>query len=142
MTNEEAILRLAQDTDDDSALLAIAENNLGTFRAAIKRCFSGRAGHNRLLNTLLIRISWRTKYFIRGHDHGDEWIASCAETECKRLRNELGSLGTGPSRKLGTKLATLVRDMSVLRMRTSAELTRTTGNCRSRNQRDVYRTVL
>jgi hypothetical protein len=99
MTNEEAILRLAQDTDDDSALLAIAENNLGILRAAIKRCFCGRAGHNRLLNTLLLRISWRTKYFIRGHDYGDEWIASCAETECERLRNELGSLGSGPSRK-------------------------------------------
>jgi hypothetical protein len=142
MTNEEAILRLGQDTDDDSALVAIVENNLGTLRAAIKRCFCGRAGHNRLLNALLIRISWRAKYFIRGHDHGDEWIASCAETECKRLRNELGDLRSGPSRKLGTKLATLVPDRSALRIRTSAQLTRTTGNGRSRDQRDVHRAVL
>ena len=62
MTNEEAILRLARDNNDKAALVAIAENNLSTLEAAIKRYFGGRVTRKRALITLLVRISWRAKY--------------------------------------------------------------------------------
>jgi len=61
MTNEEAILRLARDSDDEPALIAIAENNENTLKAAIGRYFSGRTTCKRALNTLLIRMSQRAK---------------------------------------------------------------------------------
>jgi hypothetical protein len=89
VTNEEAILRLARDTDDSAALLAIVENNSKTLYAAIKRHFSDRTTHKNALITLVIRISWRAKYFIAGHDNGDRWIADCAELECRRLHSEV-----------------------------------------------------
>jgi hypothetical protein len=92
MTNEEAILRLARDSDDEPALIAIAENNEDTLKAAIGRYFSGRTTCKRALNTLLIRISLCTKYFLSGHDDADRWIEHCAEFGCKRLKNESENL--------------------------------------------------
>ncbi len=92
MTNEEAILRLARDGDDEPALIAIAENNENAMRAAIVRYFSGRGMRKKALNTLLIRISWRAKYFVAGHDEADRWIEHCAELECRRLQNESENL--------------------------------------------------
>jgi hypothetical protein len=92
MTNEEAILRLARDSDDEPALIAIAENNEDTLKAAIGRYFSGRTTCKRALNTLLLRISLCAKYFLPGHDDADRWIEHCAELECKRLRNESENL--------------------------------------------------
>ncbi len=92
MTNEEAILRLAHDCDDERALIAIGENNEGTLKAAIGRYFSGRTTCRKALNTLLIRISRRAKYFLPGRDDADRWIEHCAELECKRLKNESENL--------------------------------------------------
>ncbi len=92
MTNEEAILRLALDCDDEPALIAIAENNENTLKAAIGRYFSGRTTCNRALNTLLIRISLCAKYFLPEHDDANRWIEHCAELECKRLKNESENL--------------------------------------------------
>jgi hypothetical protein len=94
MTNEEAILRLARDDNDGPALIAIAENNENTLKATIARYFSGRAMCKKVLNTLLIRISWRAKYFVAGHDDADEWIDDCAELECRRLQYESENLFT------------------------------------------------
>jgi hypothetical protein len=88
MTNEEAIQRLARDGDDQPALIAIAENNENTLKTAIARYFSGRATCKKALNTLLIRISLRAKYFVAGHDEADRWLEHCAELECRRLQNE------------------------------------------------------
>jgi hypothetical protein len=88
MTNEEAILRLMDDGDDESALIAIAENNKNALKAAIGRYFSGRTTCKRALNTLLIGISRRAKYFLPGGADADGWIKHCAEMECRRLQNE------------------------------------------------------
>lgn len=88
MTNEEAILRLARDSDDEIALIAIAENNENTLKAAIGRYFSGRTTCRKALNTLLIRISRRAKYFVLGQDEADRWIEHCTQLECRRLQNE------------------------------------------------------
>jgi len=88
MTNGEAILRLARDCDDKPALIAIAENNENTLKAAIGRYFSGRTICKKAMNTLLIRISLCAKYFLPGHDDADRWIEHCAELECRRLQNE------------------------------------------------------
>ena len=92
MTNEEAILRLARDGDDEPALIAIAENNENAMRAAIVRYFSGRGMRKKALNTLLIRISWRAKYFMFGQDDADQWIQQCADVECRRLQKESENL--------------------------------------------------
>ena len=92
MTNEEAILRLVDDGEDESALIAIAENNENTLKAAIARYFSGRATCKKALNTLLIRISWRAKYFLPGGEDAARWIEHCAELECRRLQKEAGEL--------------------------------------------------
>ena len=92
MTNEEAILRLARDGDDEPALIAIAENNENVLKAAIVRYFSGRSTCKRALNTLLICISRRTKYFSQGRDDADRWIEHCAQLECRRLQNESENL--------------------------------------------------
>jgi hypothetical protein len=127
MTNEEAILRLAQDAEDDSALLAFAENNLDTLRVTVKRHFSGSAERNRLLITLLIRISWRAKYFIPGHDHADKWVEGCAEMESKRLKSELRSVVDGVSRGDGNTLAIYVLNDLLLGVRTKADLTSPAG---------------
>jgi hypothetical protein len=89
MTNEDAILRLAGDNDDEAALMAIAENNLNTLNAAIQRYFGGRVTRKKVLITLLIRISWRAKYFIGDHDDAEEWIAVNADMECRRLQSEV-----------------------------------------------------
>jgi hypothetical protein len=88
MTNEEAMLRLARDCDDKPALIAIAENNESALKSAIRRHFSGRTMCKKALNTLVIRISWRTKYFVLGHDNADRWVEHCADLECRRLQNE------------------------------------------------------
>jgi len=92
MTNEEAILRLARDVDDEPALIAIAENNENTLQAAIGRYFSGRTTCKKALNTRLIRISRRAKYFMFGQDDADSWIEHCAQVECRRLQNESENL--------------------------------------------------
>jgi hypothetical protein len=92
MTNEEAIVRLALDGDDEPALIAIAENNDKTLKAAIGRYFTGQSTCKRALNTLLIRISRRAKYFLPGRDDADRWIEECADLECKRLKNESENL--------------------------------------------------
>jgi hypothetical protein len=95
MTTEEAILRLARDNNDEAALMAIAENNLNTFNVAIKRYFGGRVTQKKALITLLVRISWRAKYFIGNHDDAEEWIAVNADLECRRLQSEVrGELAT------------------------------------------------
>jgi hypothetical protein len=98
MINEEAILRLAGDTDDKLALIALAENNLSILKTTIKRHFSGRVMQKRALISLLIRISWRTKYFVREHDDADKWIEVCAELECRRLQSEVRSVFVVPDR--------------------------------------------
>jgi hypothetical protein len=98
MTNEEAILRLARDGDDESALIAIAENNGDRLKVAIGRHFSGRATRKKALNTLLVRISRRAKYFLPGQDDADRWIEHCAELECRRLQNESGNLVAGSAK--------------------------------------------
>ena len=98
MTNEEAILRLASEGDDESALVAIAENNETALKAAIGRYFSGRTTCKKALNTLLIRISRRAKYFLPGGEDADRWIEHCAELECRRLQNETVNLFAGPAK--------------------------------------------
>ena len=92
MTNEDAILRLARDCDDEPALIAIAENNESTLKTAIGRYFSGRTTCKKAMNTLLIRISRRAKYFMFGQDDANRWIKHCAQLECRRLQNESESL--------------------------------------------------
>jgi hypothetical protein len=92
MTNEEAILRLADDGDDESALIAIAENNENALKKAIGRHFSGRTTYRKVLNTLLIRLARRAKYFLPGVEDADRWIEDCAKLECRRLQNETGNL--------------------------------------------------
>ena len=89
MRNEEAILRLARDNNDETALMAIAENNLNTLEAAIKRYFGGRVTQKKALITLLVRISWHAKYFIGDHDDAEEWMAVNADLECRRLHSEV-----------------------------------------------------
>ena len=88
MTNEEAIVRLARNCHDEPALIAIAENNEKKLKAAIGQYFSGRPTCKKALNTLLIRISWRAKYFMLGQDDADRWIEHCAQLECRRLQSE------------------------------------------------------
>jgi hypothetical protein len=99
MTNEEAILRLTRDRDDEPALIAIAENNEKILKAAIGRYFSDRTTCKKALNTLLIRISWRAKYFMFGQDDADRWIEHCAELECRRLQNEAEKRCAAPEKE-------------------------------------------
>jgi hypothetical protein len=89
MTNEEAILRLGRDMDDESALIAIAENNMGTLKAAVERYFSGRETRKKVLLTLLVHISWHAKEFVEGDDTVDRWIEVLADRECRRLQSKL-----------------------------------------------------
>ena len=93
MTNEEAILRLACDMEDTLALVAIAEYNGKVLKATVTRYFVDPEIREKALLTLLIRISWRAKYFVQGHDVADIWIEACAEMECRRLRNEIAARG-------------------------------------------------
>jgi len=88
VTNEEAVLLLADDHGDGAALIAISQNSGNTLRVAIERYFSGRSTCKKALLTLLVRISQRAKYFVLGHDDADQWIQQCADQECRRLRNE------------------------------------------------------
>ena len=99
MTSEEAILRLADNQDDGDALIVIAENNGNVLRAEIGRYFSGRGTCKKTLNTLLGLISWHAKYFTLGYHDVDQWIQHCANSECRRLRNEAEKLCGAPERE-------------------------------------------
>jgi hypothetical protein len=91
MTNEEAILRLARDVDDGTAMVALAENNENTLNAAIGRYFSAGAARDKARLTLLAYIARRTKYFLHGYEDADKWFADCADLECRRIRSELAA---------------------------------------------------
>lgn len=89
MTNEKALLRLAEDTEDADALMALVENNEKILVETIGRYFQAETMREKARMTLLIRISRRAKYFLPEHDVADVWISMCTESECRRLRNEV-----------------------------------------------------
>jgi hypothetical protein len=98
VTTEEAIVRLARDGDDEPALIAIAENNESTLRAAIERYFSGPI-REKALNSLLTRLPWHAKYFVLGHHDADQWIEHCAKLESRRLWKEAENLFAAPEHR-------------------------------------------
>jgi hypothetical protein len=117
ITNEEAILRLAQDKNDAEALMAVAENSSDALNAAVERHFAGRERRKKALLTLLVYISWHAKEFVPEQQDACQWVAEFANTWCRTIaqiaddaKNSFAGENLWCSSSLGTVATESVND--------------------------------
>ncbi len=97
---QDALLRLATNSNDACALVAVYERCSDQLRAmAIRRFGKDAEVRAKAINSLLAAISRHAPTYDPQSADATEWIHRCADAEARKLREALnGRRGTGPQR--------------------------------------------
>jgi hypothetical protein len=102
-TDQELLRRLADDSRDAEALVALYEIHRKQIRKTAIRWF-GRNPEicNRAINSILGSIALRARTFDPRSEDTVEWMSRCADAEARRLRE---ALDTASSKSVRTRRA-------------------------------------
>ena len=81
-----ALLALAENANDAGAQAALYGENTASIEAAMRHWFGG-PHHDSATKTVILRIAKRACYYYPYED-ARAWVVSCADLECRRLKNE------------------------------------------------------
>jgi hypothetical protein len=86
---QDALLRLARDNKDGLAAVTLYEENKKVLGKAMARWLGHSGNPEDVGINLLVRIAQRARYFLPELEDPTEWVSSCADLECRRLRDEM-----------------------------------------------------
>ena len=99
--DEQNLRRLAMDSKNANALMALYENHEGEIRAAAIRWFgNNRDQYEQAIHNILVTIGRKTRTYDPKSMNAAEWVRLCADSEARRLRE---ALDTGVSRGRRTR---------------------------------------